>query len=409
MQYKYKRSADVKNLNVILEKLERLHHIKDIQSLLESILIEARDFSNADAGSIFLVEDNKLKFSYVQNDTLFKSDLLSNKYIYSNREISINDKSIAGYVALKGESLAIDDAYKLDKSLPYSFNSYFDQISSYRTTSLLVVPLKNSKGAVVGVLELINAKNENNEVKPFSTNHRLFTIQFSHYISIAIEKAVMIRDIVLRMVKLAELRDPEETQAHVNRVGSYAIEIYQKWAENHSVPKTEINGFKDALRIAAMLHDVGKVGIPDSILKKKEKLNEEEFDFIKLHTIYGAQLFENSHSDWEMMASEIILNHHEKWDGSGYFGKCADISCERPKPGKGKKGGEIPLSARIVALADVYDALITKRVYKDAWEEDKVLYHLKEQSGKHFDPELVEIFFDIYETVKAIRLKYVNP
>jgi response regulator RpfG family c-di-GMP phosphodiesterase len=155
-----------------------------------------------------------------------------------------------------------------------------------------------------------------------------------------------------------------------------------------------------------MLHDVGKVGIPDAILKKKGKLNEEEFRVMKMHTLFGSRLFYTSESEWEIMASEISLNHHEKWDGTGYPGEISDIYDDNVILGKGKKGCEIPLSARIVALADVYDALISNRVYKDAWEEEKTLYYIKNESGKHFDPELVKIFIEIYDVIKAIRNKW---
>jgi GAF domain-containing protein len=116
-----KKNTTIKNLSTILEKMERIYQIKDLHSLLDNILTETRDFTRADAGSIFLVNNNKLKFSFVQNDTLYKNDILSNKYIYANREIEINEKSIAGYVALTGESLIIDDAYKLEGKEPYSF------------------------------------------------------------------------------------------------------------------------------------------------------------------------------------------------------------------------------------------------------------------------------------------------
>lgn len=399
-------NTNLSNISMILEKMENIYHIKDIHSLLDRILYETRTFTNADAGSIFLIVNDKLKFSYVQNDTLKKNDILSNKYIYTNREIDINEHSIAGYVAFKGESLIIDDAYNMDNNLPYSFNSFFDLMSFYKTKTLLVVPLKTSKGRTVGVLELINAMDKNKNVKVFTLADKLFVTQFANYAGIAIERALMLRDVVLRMVQLAELRDPEETQTHVTRVGSYATEIYQRWAEAHNVPKDEINNFRDILRIAAMLHDVGKVGISDLILKKRDNLTKEEFEEIKYHTIHGARLFNVSRSDWEVMAREITLNHHERWDGTGYPGKIKNIFDERITFGKGRKGVEIPLSARIVCLADVYDALISKRSYKNAWPENKVLNHIKSESGKKFDPELVKIFFDIYDIIKAIKERY---
>jgi len=398
--------VDLSKLNTILEKLEKLHHIRDVHTLLDSILNETRALTNADAGSIFLVENNKLKFCYVQNDSLFKSDFLSNKYVYSNNEIDIDEKSLAGYVALTKESLLIDDAYEIGPSKSYSFNPYFDQISSYKTKSMLIVPLKTSKNDMVGVLELINCKCKGNKPIPFTNDQKFFITQFAFYAGITIERALMLRDIVFKMVKTTELRDPEETKPHVNRVSSYTMEIYKKWAENHHVPKSEINNYKDILKISSILHDIGKVGISDVILKKNGKLTSEEFEIMKMHTVFGARFFENPHSEWDTLAYEIALNHHEKWDGSGYPGFVEDINLAEIKFGKGKKGAEIPLSSRIVAIADVYDALMGKRSYKDPWEEDKVLYHIKEQSGKHFDPEIVQIFFEIYDVIKAIRNKW---
>ncbi|MBN1410717.1 MAG: HD domain-containing protein [Spirochaetales bacterium] len=394
---------------IILEKLARLHQIKDLHSLLDNILYESRVLTNADAGSIFLVENNRLKFSYIQNDTIFKNDILCNKYIYANHEIEVDEKSIAGYVAKTGEPLIIDDVYHIDKRAPYSFNAYFDEISTYRTKSMLVVPLKTMKGEVLGAMELINSLNKAGKPIPFSLDYQLVVVQFANYATLAIERAFILRDMVFKMIKLSEMRDPEETQEHVERVSTYAIEIYQKWAEMHNVDKAEVAYYKDILRIATMLHDIGKIGIPDTILKKKAGLNEREYETIKFHTIYGAQLFQNAKSDWESMASEIVMNHHEKWDGTGYPGKIPDINAEDISIEEGKKGAEIPLSARIVALADVYDALINQRVYKSPWEEDKVLYFMKEQSGKHFDPELVAVFFEIYGTINAIRNRWHKP
>ncbi len=400
------QSLNENKLKLIIEKMGHLHHIRDINALLDSILYETRKITNADSGSIFLVDNDKLRFSYVQNDTLFKNDLLCNKYIYSNQEIEINSSSLAGFVAQKGEPLQIEDAYNIDDSLPFQFNVYFDEISSYKTKSIFVAPLITSEREVVGILELINAKDNEGNVISFSEEHKLFVMQFTNQAAVAIERALMLQNIVLRMIQIAELRDPEETQGHVNRVGAISIELYQKWAEKHHVPKNEVNRYKDILRIASILHDVGKVGIPDHILKKNGKLTPEEYHEMKRHTIYGARLFSEKKNDWEKLALEISLNHHEKWDGSGYPGKIEDFSLEEYEFGTGKKGNEIPLSARIVALADVFDALINKRAYKDPWEEDKVLYHLKSESGKHFDPELVDIFFEIYSVVKAIQNKW---
>ncbi len=400
------RRDDPSILNMILEKQEKLHHIRDLATLLDSLLYETRSLTEADAGSIFLVEKKKLQFSYVQNDSLFRKDFLSNKYIYTNNQIDINESSIAGYVASTSKPLLIDDAYRIDSSFPFSFNPYFDQISSYRTVSMLIVPIRTSKNDMVGVLELINRLDGHGSPIPFTEDQKFYITQFAFYAGIAIERALLLRDVVFKMVRTTELRDPEETQPHVSRVGAYAVELYQKWADAHAVHREEVNNFKDILRISSMLHDIGKVGVSDAILKKREQLTKEEFAAMRYHTLYGAQFFEHPTSEWDTLAYEVALNHHEKWDGTGYPGTVKDIHEKNLQFGPGKKGSTIPLSARIVTLADVYDALIFKRAYKDAWEEDRVLFYIKEQSGKQFDPELVSLFFEIYDVIRAIREKW---
>ena len=222
-----------------LEKQERLPHIRDLNTLLDSILTETRSLTDADAGSIFLKEAGKLQFSYVQNNSLFKKDFLSNKYIYTNNKIEINKSSIAGYVASTGESLLIDDAYSIDPTFPFSFNPYFDQISSYRTVSMLIVPIRTSKNDRVGVLQLINRLGKDGAPTPFTEDQKFYISQFAFYAGIAIERAQLLRDVVFKMVRTTELRDPQETQPHVSRVGSYAVELYQNWAERHAVPREE--------------------------------------------------------------------------------------------------------------------------------------------------------------------------
>jgi HD-GYP domain-containing protein (c-di-GMP phosphodiesterase class II) len=398
--------SDARELNDILVKLERLHHIRDLSTLLDSILFETRSLAQADAGSIFLVEGEKLKFSYVQNDTLFRNDFLASKYIYSNSEVPIDQTSLAGYVATTGEPILVADAYGIGGDVPYSFNPYFDEISSYRTKSMLIVPLRTSKNDLVGVLELINRLGPDGSVLPFTDKQRSIVAQFAFYAGVAVERAILLRDVVYKMVRMMAMRDPEETQPHVNRVGSYSVEIYKRWAVAHDVPKAEVDAFKDILQMSAMLHDIGKIGIPDAILRKPGPLDNEEREKMKLHVLLGACYFEDPRSEWDTLAREISLNHHEKWDGSGYPGAVGDLTIERLPGLPGKKGREIPLSARIVAVADVYDALSSKRAYKDAWEEDRVLHHMREETGRHFDPEIVGIFFEIYDVIKAVKQKW---
>ena len=134
---------------------------------------------------------------------------------------------------------------------------------------------------------------------------------------------------------------------------------------------------------------------------------------MKLHTVHGARLFADRRSDFDEAAAEVAFNHHERWDGKGYPGH-VDIATGHPMPGatepdgsaRGKKGQEIPLFGRIVALADVYDALATERVYKEAWDESAVLSKIRSESSRHFDPELVEIFFDCLDVLRSIPKRY---
>jgi HD-GYP domain-containing protein (c-di-GMP phosphodiesterase class II) len=392
-------------VTAILTITETLNQIKDIDSLLDRVLLEARRFSRADAGSIYLLQNNKLQINFVQNDTLIQKES-GKKFLYQNHSLDINDQSMAGYAALTKKPLIIADAYRLSENVPYKFNRSFDESASYHTSSVLTVPLITNYGKLIGVMQIINALDDKNKVIPFSHEDEMVVAYFANHATGCIEIAKMTREIILRMIRIAELHDPEETGAHVNRVGAYAIELYSAWALDRRVDENEIKKIRDILRIAAMLHDVGKVAISDLVLKKNGPLSDDEFTQMKGHVILGARLFKDSTSDWDDMAAEIALNHHEKWDGTGYPGKISDIFSDGWNPGPGKKGTEIPLAARIVALADVYDALTSERIYKDSWPEEKVLRHIQKQRGKHFDPELVDIFFSIYDVIRAIKNKY---
>ncbi|MBN1897703.1 MAG: HD domain-containing protein [Spirochaetes bacterium] len=390
----------------LLQITESLNHIKDIDALLDRILLEARKFTNADAGTIYLVDNKKLKFAYVQNDTLIKKDTIYNKYIYKYHEMDVNKNSLSGYVALTGKSLIIDDAYQIPKNIPCTFNKSFDEKSNYRSKAILTVPLKTSAETVVGVIQIINAKDKKGNLVKFTQQDKLLVTYFATNAAIAIERAKMTRNMILRTIKMAELRDPRETGEHVNRVGAYSIEIYEKWAQSQGLSMEEIKKFKDVLRIAAMLHDVGKVAISDTILKKPAKLDKNEYEIIKYHTIYGARLFKDPTSDMEVISAQVCLSHHERWDGHGYPGKIKNIYADDIKIAGGKKREEIPVSGRIVALADVYDALISRRVYKNPWPEQKALDYIKEMSGRQFDPEVVHAFFSIYDIIKAIKDRF---
>ena len=405
----YRADAE-KLLNVITLDSE-LNKIKDVDILLERILTEARRVVQADAGSIYIKKDDKLAISYAQNATMQHKLPIGKKLIYRFFEIPIDKKSISGYVAATGELLNISDVYTLPKGAPYGYSRKYDQLSGYRSCSMLTIPLKTNDSNLLGVIQFINKIGRDGEICPFTREDEILVTHFAANVTVALQRAQMTRAILLRMIRMAELRDPKETGPHVNRVAGFAVEIYEKWARNHGVSEDEIQRNRDNLRMAAMLHDVGKVAISDLILKKPARFNEEEYEIMKTHTLSGARLFEDNHSELDEMAREIVLSHHENWDGTGYPGH-VDIISHKPAGGRtkvvGKKGTEIPLFGRIVSIADVYDALRSKRVYKDAWQEEDVLAEMRRLRGTKFDPELVDIFFDVLPSIQTIAEKYAD-
>lgn len=395
----------------IIKLSNELNTIQDLDILLEKLLSEARTSVNADAGSIYIKDKDELIFSHVQNETLTKCLSPSQKLIYTTFRVKINTSSITGFVATTGNILNIPDVYNIPNDVPYKFNSMYDDISNYKTTSMLTVPLQTVNGSIIGVLQLINAKDDKGNVIPFTKNDEPIVMLFANNASLVLQRARMTRAILLRMISMAELRDPKETGAHVNRVATYAIELYEQWAKRHHINDKEIETNRDILRMAAMLHDVGKVAISDLILKKPARFTDEEYEIMKSHTYLGARLFKDKQSQFDEIASIVALTHHENWNGTGYPGY-VDIDTGKPleKDRKGnplaRKGEEIPIYGRIVALADVYDALSSRRVYKEAWNENDVLNEIKSASGTKFDPELVDIFFSCYDFLKSIGLRY---
>ena len=392
-----------------------LNQINDLDILLERVLTRARQFANADAGSIYIRRGDELHFSYTQNDTLQQQLPNGEKLIYSTFKIPIDEKSIAGYVAATGKTLNIEDVYHLEATLPYHFSKQFDETTGYKTQSALTLPLINSNQDILGILQIINAQNESKQIVSFTEHDEGTMHHFASVAAVALERAQMTRALILRMISMAEMRDPLETGSHVNRVAGYAVELYEQWAMKRQVNDKEVDKTRDVLRMAAMLHDVGKVATSDLILKKPARLNADEYEIIKQHTILGARLFMLKQSDFDEAAGIVTLNHHERWDGTGYPGH-VDYMTGLPLKGyalpdgraQGKKGVDIPLYGRIVAIADVFDALSSRRSYKEPWDEKKILAKLEQGAGNQFDPELVEIFFNRYEMIRSIQKRYAD-
>ncbi len=404
-------SIELEKLKEIIRLDSELNRIQDLDILLERILLEARLAVNADAGSIYVREDGRLAIKYAQNDAKQRELPPGEKLIYSIFSIEINERSISGYVAATGETVNIADVYHPDKDTPFSFDPTYDRMAGYRTQSMLTLPLRMHTGEILGVLQMINAKDSDGRIVPFSKDDELFTLHFATNATVALQRAKNTRALLLRMIRMAELRDPKETGAHVNRVAGYAVEIYERWAYENRLPKREIERTRDLLRMAAMLHDVGKVAISDMILKKPGRFTPEEYQDMQRHTFLGARLFIDKQSEFDEVAQMVALTHHENWDGSGYPGY-VDVHTGLPTrvdaSGRpvGRRGEEIPLLGQVVGLADVYDALCCRRVYKEAWQEEDVLEEIRRLSGTKFNPRLVDIFFKALPNFRSVIERY---
>jgi len=190
-------------------------------------------------------------------------------------------------------------------------------------------------------------------------------------------------EIIRRLGRAAEYKD-NETGLHVIRMSHYSRLIAAAISDDEE--------WVDLVYNAAPMHDIGKIGIPDSILLKKGKLNNEEWNIMRQHPSYGAEIIGDHSYKLMSMAKEIALTHHEKWDGSGYP--------------NGLKGEEIPLPARIVAIADVFDALTTERPYKKAWSVEDTVNLIDKESGSHFDPGLTALLHEVLPDMLDIREQY---
>jgi len=192
-------------------------------------------------------------------------------------------------------------------------------------------------------------------------------------------------EIIRRLGRAGEYRD-NETGMHVIRMSKSCQRMALAAGLGEEVAEVILN--------ASPMHDVGKIGIPDAILLKPGKLNSEEWEIMKTHSEIGADILSEHSSDMIKMAQHIALTHHEKWDGSGY------PNC--------LKGEEIPIEGRIAAICDVFDALTSDRPYKEAWPVEKAVTFINENSGSHFDPNLVKLFNEILPEILNIRNQYAD-
>ena len=393
-------------MDVLREFLEFIEYSKPQPAgeLLRRVLLKSRHLTNAEAGSVFIVRGRgktmRLEVADIQNDQVPVEP--------ANFIVPINKKSIAGYTAVTGETVFVADLYAIPESLPFNFDRSFDKDTGYRCRSMLSFPLLNYDRKVIGVVELINRRDgSSNGPIPFEREQADLIVPFSHIVGSAIERADMVERISSQNVRLrernrmlreqrakiaalqdeteeafqisihllsraAELHD-ENTARHVERVNEYSYFL----ARELGMPKD----FCAEIRYSAQLHDAGKMSVNVAVLRKQGPLDDEERYEMMRHPEYGFQIL--SASDRLKMAAEIALNHHEQWNGNGYP--------------VGRKGEQIPISARIVALADIYDAIRSERPYKPSFTHEQALKILLEgddrfQPRSHLDPQLVDIF-----------------
>lgn len=321
----------------------------------------ATQLMKAEVGSLLLIDENKQQLYFEvalgdQEDTL--------------KTITLNmGEGIAGWVAQNGEPLIVNDPEKDPR-----FYNGVNGKTGFKTRNLICVPVKIKK-KVIGVLEAINKQGgENFDQDDIS----LFT-SLADLVAIALDNARLYQEleeiffqVVESLADAIEKRDPY-TGGHTKRVTSYSLAI----ARHLQLESAE----RRCLKIASVLHDIGKIGITDQILRKPEPLSSEEYNTIKRHSNWGAEIIEHIRPLKEIIPG--VKYHHEQMDGSGYP--------------DGLKGENMPIIAKIVSVADTYDAMTTDRPYRKAFEKEAAVKELKRCAGTKFDKKIVEAFLQAYQ------------
>ncbi|MFC1934153.1 HD domain-containing phosphohydrolase [Chloroflexota bacterium] len=229
------------------------------------------------------------------------------------------------------------------------------------------------------VNSLLKVKAYHDHIRNYQNELEAGVVQRTQELTKALDKIKTASlDTVYRLSRAAEYKD-EDTGAHVERMSHYSSAIARGMGRDDE--------FVERILWAAPMHDIGKIGIPDRVLQKPGKLDSDEWVIMKQHTTIGAEILKDASADFISLAAEIALSHHEKWDGSGYP--------------QGLKGSDIPLGGRIVALADVFDALTSERPYKVPFPIEKALAIIKEGHGSHFDPQVADAFLTIEDEIRA--------
>jgi HD-GYP domain-containing protein (c-di-GMP phosphodiesterase class II) len=358
-----------RRLSRLLDYTRQMSLRKDLDSLLGVVADSAREILRAERCSIFILDKKKNE--------------LWSKVATGGQTIRVpSDKGIVGQAILERRVINIADAYADPR-----FNAEVDQASGFRTKTLLTAPLTKMRGETIGALQVLNKKGG-----PFLEDDEKMFILFAEQAASAVSNAQLhdelqasYKDTIFRLAAAAEFKD-HDTRLHLERVSRYsrliaaAIGKEEEWC--------------DRLALASPMHDIGKLGVPDAVLKKPGKLDEKEWEEMHRHPSYGGDILANAENELLRMSERVARGHHEKWDGTGYPEKL--------------QGNAIPLEARIVSLADVFDALTSRRCYKPAFSLSDSLKIIYEGAGKHFDPALVEAFKRVQSNIIHVMETYAD-
>jgi HD-GYP domain-containing protein (c-di-GMP phosphodiesterase class II) len=346
----------IKELSVLTDTSTLISSTLDLEKLLNVIMNRLKEVMHAEASSIFQIDEetNELYFLVATGEKGEEA-----------KEIRVPwGKGIVGWTAEKGEILNVPDVTK-DKR----FFTGVDKKTKFQTRSILAIPLK-IKGKVIGVAEVLNKIGD----EPFDERDEKVFEAISKQASVAIDNARLYTDLsdlfkssIRALVNAVEAKD-KYTRGHTERVTEYSVLI----AGELGLPQEEIQ----RIELSGLLHDIGKIGIPDNILLKPGKLTDEEFEVVKQHPKRGVQMLQPIKQLSTVL--DGILYHHEKLDGSGYP--------------EGLMGNGIPMVARIITIGDAYDAMTTDRPYRNALPKEEAIRRLRQDSNTQFDPELVEVF-----------------
>ena len=369
----------------------------DLNRLLGLIVREARALTNADGGSLYIKEGDHLQFAVSQNETLEARSRARGEQpgAFKPFPVRLTHESIAGYVALTAETVNLPDVRQIPPGKTYAWSPAFDEQNDYLTRSMLAVPIVDRQEQVLGVLQLINAREWPDpagkpELIAFDELQEEMVRSLASQAGVAISNARLTTgikaaylDTIYRLSVAAEYKD-HDTAAHIKRMSLYSKVMAAKFG----MTEREV----ELVLYASPMHDVGKLGVPDAILLKPGPLNPDERKIMQNHTIYGAKILEGSDSEVLEWSRVIAIAHHEKWDGTGYPYNL--------------RGDAIPLTGRMVAIADVFDALTSRRPYKKAWPIEQAIQVIQKDSGTHFDPALVQCFIAAIDDIRKIYDEY---